>query len=229
MVSTEYKSIAEYFYKAVDSAKRFFGKKFRYIHYSSYKLYQKDIISKFHVDFEQEVFNLYHSGNNGLGKSAVKKFMWIAILFALIVFILFKILLSVFFTTDEVSAKNDVNTTKTRAENLNNLYKNIETIENNNLDYYYYTFSCIDNFCSFQNSTDLFRYELLTFLISKTKVLFEIKRSHLKGLISYDFVLKDDVFKPLNITFRQKGKTDETLNSSFGDFGFNPTGSTSKK
>ena len=93
LVSNEYKTIAEYFYKAVDSSKRFFSKKFRYIQYSSYKLYQKDIISKFLVDFEQEIFNLYHSGNNGIGKSAVKKFMWIGILLALIVFILFKVLI----------------------------------------------------------------------------------------------------------------------------------------
>ena len=44
LVSNEYKKVAEYFYKAVDSAKRFFSKKFRYIQYSGYKLYQKDII-----------------------------------------------------------------------------------------------------------------------------------------------------------------------------------------
>lgn len=225
LVSNEYKKVAEYFYKAVDSAKRFFSKKFRYIQYSGYKLYQKDIIKKFHVNFEQEVFNLYHSGNNGLGKSAVKKFMWIALFFALIVFILFKILISLFFSS-EVETNADLNKTQKIQTNFSKNSPKFEDIKfvQTDSDSFYYTFSCIDYLCSFKNSDDLFEKTLLDNLISKTEVLFNTSRTHVKGLITYSYLLKDDVFKPLNITFKQKGKTDEKeiyKPNAVGGFGFN--------
>lgn len=75
-----YKNVAEFFYKAADSSKRFFSKKFRYSQYTTSGLYSKDLISKIHIDFDENVFKLYHSGNSGLGKSAVKKFFIIALI-----------------------------------------------------------------------------------------------------------------------------------------------------
>ncbi|MDY3776400.1 MAG: zonular occludens toxin domain-containing protein, partial [Campylobacter sp.] len=238
LVSNEYKTIAEYFYKAVDSSKRFFSKKFRYIQYASYKLYQKDIISKFHVDFEQEIFNLYHSGNNGIGKSAVKKFMWIGILLALIVFILFKVLISVFLTPDEVeeidekSIKQDANYTIKNTENFR-IKKELEKLKEKNVDdLFYYSFTCYENLCSFSGSIDLFRYEILVHLMGTTEQVFSLRRSSgLKGGVTYEVLLKNDVFKPLNITYTQ-GKTDEkTFNNDFSgpDFGLGSFGNSSKK
>lgn len=238
LVSNEYKTIAEYFYKAVDSSKRFFSKKFRYIQYSSYKLYQKDIISKFLVDFEQEIFNLYHSGNNGIGKSAVKKFMWIGILLALIVFILFKVLISVFLTPDEVekidekAIKQDSNYTIKNTENFR-IKKELEKLKEKNVDdLFYYSFTCYENLCSFSGSIDLFRYEILVHLMGTTEQVFSLKRSSgLKGGVTYEVLLKNDVFKPLNITYTQ-GKTDEkTFNNDFSspDFGLGSFGNSNKK
>lgn len=232
LVSTEFKSVAECFYKAVDSSKRFFSKKFRYIEYSSYKLYQKDIISKFHVDFEQEIFNLYHSGNNGLGKSAVKKFMWFGILLVLIVFILFKILISVFLTPDEVekidevkATKQDTNTTF-KPENFSKTRKELEKAKENKDENFYYQFSCFNYQCSFKNSTDLFEQTLLELMLNKSEVLYKGSRTHTKGLVTWTYLVKGEVFKPLKIKYlndeRKKGKTDEKDSFELGSFGFKP-------
>ena len=204
LVSNEYKTIAEYFYKAVDSSKRFFSKKFRYIQYASYKLYQKDIISKFHVDFEQEIFNLYHSGNNGIGKSAVKKFMWIGILLALIVFILFKVLISVFLTPDEAeeidekAIKQDSNYTIKNTEN-SRIKKESVKLKENNEESFYYQFSCYNYQCSFKNSTDLFEQTLLEQMLNKSEILYKGSRTHTKGLVTWTYLVKGEVFKPLKI------------------------------
>lgn len=231
LVSNEYKTIAEYFYKAVDSSKRFFSKKFRYIQYSSYKLYQKDIISKFLVDFEQEIFNLYHSGNNGIGKSAVKKFMWIGILLALIVFILFKVLISVFLTPDEVektdekAIKQDSNYTIKNTENFR-IKKELEKLKENKDENFYYEFSCFNYQCSFKNSTDLFEQTLLEQMLNKSEILYKGSRTHTKGLVTWTYLVKGEVFKPLKIKYlndeRKKGKTDEKDNFELGSFGFKP-------
>ncbi|MCI7501334.1 MAG: zonula occludens toxin [Campylobacter sp.] len=232
LVSNEYKTIAEYFYKAVDSSKRFFSKKFRYIQYASYKLYQKDIISKFHVDFEQEIFNLYHSGNNGIGKSAVKKFMWIGILLALIVFILFKVLISVFLTPDEAentdevkSIKQDSNYTIKNTEN-SRIKKELEKLKENKDENFYYQFSCFNYQCSFKNSTDLFEQTLLEQMLNKSEILYKGSRTHTKGLVTWTYLVKGEVFKPLKIKYlndeRKKGITDEKDNFELGSFGFKP-------
>lgn len=232
LVSNEYKTIAEYFYKAVDSSKRFFSKKFRYIQYASYKLYQKDIISKFHVDFEQEIFNLYHSGNNGIGKSAVKKFMWIGILLALIVFILFKVLISVFLTPDEAEntdevkpIKQDSNYTIKNTEN-SRIKKELGKLKENNDESFYYQFSCYNYQCSFKNSTDLFEQTLLEQMLNKSEILYKGSRTHTKGLVTWTYLVKGEVFKPLKIKYlndeRKKGKTDEKDNFELGSFGFKP-------
>ncbi|MDY4013887.1 MAG: hypothetical protein SOY61_09390, partial [Campylobacter sp.] len=217
---------------------RFFSKKFRYIQYASYKLYQKDIISKFHVDFEQEIFNLYHSGNNGIGKSAVKKFMWIGILLSLIVFILFKVLISVFLTPDEAEEidekpiKQDSNYTIKNTENSRIKKESVKLKEKNVDDLFYYSFTCYENLCSFSGSIDLFRYEILVHLMGTTEQVFSLRRSSgLKGGVTYEVLLKNDVFKPLNITYTQ-GKTDEkTFNNDFSgpDFGLGSFGNSSKK
>lgn len=233
LVSNEYKKVAEFFYKAVDSSKRFFSKKFRYFQYSSYKLYQKDLISKFHVDFEQEIFNLYHSGNDGIGKSAVKKFAFIAFLIFVFVFIIFKIFISAFFTPDQKEQKSDLNTTKNTQIQRNSRILDKSSVKErlNPATLYYYTFTCIENYCSFENSTDRFRYEILYHLMSKTNISYQIKRSNgLKNSVSYDVLLEDDVFQALNIKFNDKGNADEkNSNSSFFGLGGSSTSYSNQK
>ena len=65
-----------------------------------------------------------------------------------------------------------------------------------------------------------------------TEQLFRLRRSSgLKGGVTYEFLLKNYVFKPLNITYTQ-GKTDEkTFNNDFSspDFGLGSFGNSGKK
>lgn len=109
LVNNEYKRVAEFFYKAVPPASRLFVSKFRYIQYSSYKMYQKDVIQGggYTLPALKDVFAMYQSGAKNNAKSVVKKYLYIAIipLFLLIPFSVF--FMSLF--TDHKKIDNEKN------------------------------------------------------------------------------------------------------------------------
>lgn len=77
LVSNEYKRVAEFFYKALDSGKRISKNSFRYAQFSSYKMYGKDLVFRFSLKANQEVFNLYQSGKSSSNKSFLLKFLFL--------------------------------------------------------------------------------------------------------------------------------------------------------
>lgn len=226
LVAPCYKNVAEFFYKASDSSHRLFSKKFRYSQYTTANLYKKDLIKKIHIDFDEKIFNLYHSGNNGLGKSAVKKFFLIAFVLFIFCFIIFKVIMSVFFTPDTQNIKQPENKISSQAQNLpkndlsqyvKNFNQNLENKER--LLSYYFVFTCSYSYCIFENSINEYDRDLIFKLIHDTRILYRSARQLTSGLIKYSFLLENDVFKPLKIEY--KGKTDEknSDNSIFAGFG----------
>lgn len=81
----------------------------------------------------------------------------------------------------------------------------------------------------FDNSDDLFDLRLLSYLLSKTEILYKIDSNKSKNSVETNIIIKDDVFKVLNITFNtnknSKGLTDDFKNPSFtsGSSSFLPT------
>lgn len=226
LVAPCYKNVAEFFYKASDSSHRLFSKKFRYSQYTTANLYKKDLIKKIHIDFDEKIFNLYHSGNNGLGKSAVKKFFLIAFVLFIFCFIIFKVIMSVFFTPDTQNIKQPENKISSQAQNspkndlsqyVKNFNQNLENKER--LPSYYFVFTCSYSYCIFENSINEYDRDLIFKLIYDTRILYRSARQLTSGLIKYSFLLENDVFKPLKIEY--KGKTDEknSDNSIFAGFG----------
>lgn len=226
LVAPCYKNVAEFFYKASDSSHRLFSKKFRYSQYTTANLYKKDLIKKIHIDFDEKIFNLYHSGNNGLGKSAVKKFFLIAFVLFIFCFIIFKVIMSVFFTPDTQNIKQPENKISSQAQNspkndlsqyVKNFNQNLENKER--LHSYYFVFTCSYSYCIFENSINEYDRDLIFKLIHDTRILYRSNRQLTSGLIKYSFLLENDVFKSLKIEY--KGKTDEknSDNSIFAGFG----------
>lgn len=230
LVNNEYKRIAEFFYRAVDSSKRFFSKKFRYIQYSNYKLYQKDIIKTFHIDFNQEIFNLYHSGQNGLGTSFVKKYLFISLIifgFCIVAFAIFVNSITPDTPKKDIQNSNIQNTIElpiTKNNTFGQITKKINTSE-----IFYYEINCINLICSFPNSNDKFDKRAIKFLLNQTEILYEIKKYNISNVETSIYFLKDDVFKALNIKFNDEGNTDEKDNSLFSNFGSNNTSRSDKK
>lgn len=226
LVAPCYKNVAEFFYKASDSSHRLFSKKFRYSQYTTANLYKKDLIKKLHIDFDEKIFNLYHSGNNGLGKSAVKKFFLIAFVLFIFCFIIFKVIMSAFFTPDTQNIEKKENKISSQAQNspkndlsqyVKNFNQNLENKER--LLSYYFVFTCSYSYCIFENSINEYDRDLIFKLIHDTRILYRSNRQLTSGLIKYSFLLENDVFKPLKIEY--KGKTDEknSDNSIFAGFG----------
>lgn len=226
LVAPCYKNVAEFFYKASDSSHRLFSKKFRYSQYTTANLYKKDLIKKIHIDFDEKIFNLYHSGNNGLGKSAVKKFFLIAFVLFIFCFIIFKVIMSVFFTPDTQNIEKKENKISSQAQNspkndlsqyVKNFNQNLENKER--LLSYYFVFTCSYSYCIFENSINEYDRDLIFKLIHDTRILYRSSKQLTSGLIKYSFLLENDVFKSLKIEY--KGKTDEknSDNSIFAGFG----------
>ena len=226
LVAPCYKNVAEFFYKASDSSHRLFSKKFRYSQYTTANLYKKDLIKKLHIDFDEKIFNLYHSGNNGVGKSAVKKFFLIAFVLFIFCFIIFKVIMSAFFTPDTQNIEKKENKISSQAQNspkndlsqyVKNFNQNLENKER--LLSYYFVFTCSYSYCIFENSINEYDRDLIFKLIHDTRILYRSNRQLTSGLIKYSFLLENDVFKSLKIEY--KGKTDEknSDNSIFAGFG----------
>lgn len=221
LVAPCYKNVAEFFFKASDSSHRLFSKKFRYSQYTTANLYKKDLIKKIHVDFDEKIFCLYHSGNNGLGKSAVKKFFLIALFFLFFAFIVFKIILSIFFSPEKIEVnKNDKNVPSSHIQNnpnVNYINKLNKKDDKKILDSYYFSFHCFGSSCIFENSIDTYDKDLIFYLLKETKIIHSSSVNLVRGFIKYSFILEENVFKPLNIKY--KGKTDEkNSNSIFSGF-----------
>ncbi len=192
LISNEYKRIAENFIKAVDSSKRLFKNKFRYMLYGSYKMYQKDVMQKFHVPYMKEVFNLYHSGQNASQKSFVRKFLYVSLFLFITLSIYFYFFVQSF-NSDEASAPTD---TQPQA----NLSQSDESKDNKSLFNasnpnpneppigYIYQIHCFYDRCSIQNGTyDHFDQRYLNFIFLRSPPKFSVRSFKGKG-ITYFFV-----------------------------------------
>ena len=216
LISNEYKRIAEHFLKAVDSAKRLFKNKFRYILYGSYKMYQKDVMQKFHIPYLQEVFNLYHSGQLSSQKSFVRKFFYIA----LFVFIALSIYFYFFLKSLSSNVSDDqqdypgqisqpIQAAETRPahqpKSASQTQDKIQTPQT-----YIYNFSCIDDVCRFTNEKYTFPYGFISHAISGSKPLYFYSTTKNKYITEYFIVLGSDVLEPLKqISNFYKGAVNE--------------------
>ena len=202
LISNEYKRIAEHFLKAVDSAKRLFKNKFRYILYGSYKMYQKDVMQKFHIPYLQEVFNLYHSGQSSSQKSFVRKFFYIAlfVFIALSIYFYFfiKSLTSDVSDDDQSSNKTQISQPIQAAEpRPAHQPKPTSQTQNQPSQTYIYNLSCIDDVCRFANEKYTFPYGFISHIISGSKPLYFYSITKDKYITEYFIVLGSDVLEPL--------------------------------
>ena len=101
LVNSEYKRVAEYFYKAIPARFRVRKDIFKYIQYSTFGMYDKDKIGVDSVKTEQRIFDLYVSGSDSNGKSIIHKYILFALLSLLICFI------SVFFLFDTIVPESE--------------------------------------------------------------------------------------------------------------------------
>ncbi len=87
LVNSKYKAFTEFFYKAHASSMKLFKSTFTYSIFVNSRMSQNAKSGTEKIKFNQEVFNLYHSGDNQKSKNVILRFIMIALFFLVLVFI----------------------------------------------------------------------------------------------------------------------------------------------
>jgi zona occludens toxin len=155
LVNDEYKRTAEYFYRAIPQRLRLNKNVFKYRSYSSYQMYQKDILGTESLKVIPEYFKLYVSGDSPKTKSILHKYLF----FILIALLFVAYAINKFFnqfstetptetpTQKEITQNENLSKTQT-IENSNLPIQDIKTQINQNLKLF--KFNCFDYFCYYK-------------------------------------------------------------------------------
>jgi len=118
LVHTQYKSNAEYFYKAIPPSARLSTKKFRYTQYRNSRMAMNGKIRDFTIPALQEIYNMYVSGAENNSKSVVKKFLYIGGFMSIFLIIGIYMFISSF--KENVSSDNNITNVQNESINSNN-------------------------------------------------------------------------------------------------------------
>lgn len=223
LVSTRYKTIAEFFYQALPNAKKINTSKFKYRQFISYKMYKSDKINDFTLPAQKEVFSLYVSGAKNNSKSVINRYLFVSSLLLILFIFLLSLLKNYIFSSSDNKETNEKLTNNNQISSSNIYYNNISDINNNNMQY-------LNNLNSFsinkENSNNLFIYKIFCFNKSICKIDNEVTISYKafkyiaenSNYLYFDEVLENDknytqttliydyeIFKNL----KKKGKKDE--------------------
>ena len=231
LVPNEYKRIAEFFYKAVDSGKRLFSKKFRYIQYSNYRMYQNSIIQggALNIPFSTEIFNLYHSGNDTKIKSFVQKYLIFA--FLLVLLAIFAFIFTIFSFTPKTDPANGgdggnaelgvwvgggvASSNGGGSETGLHIAKEpLNTNELNLKDGFAVLIVCYNNFCEISKDYEVFPMSYLTALLKEYEPIYSQRIKSLNS-IKYFFVFEENIFT--NLMKNQGVSYEKNNNVGFAD------------
>ena len=220
LVPNEYKRIAEFFYRAVDSGKRLFSKKFRYIQYSNYRMYNNSIIQggALNIPFSNEIFNLYHSGNDTKIKSFVQKYLifaFLLVIFAISAFI---------FTISSFGGSQKTEGNSVRVGGGVNVVNGGGTLGvgepivkeplNNLKDGFAVLIVCYNNFCEISKDYEVFPVSYLTALLKEYEPIYSQRIKSLNS-IKYFFVFEENIFT--NLMKNQGVSYEKNNNVGFAD------------
>lgn len=138
LISNEYKRIAEFFYKALDSSKRLFKTKLRYVQFSSYKMYKKDLVpgGAFSLPLNKEVFNLYQSGKDSTAKPFIHKIVITISILSLVLILAFFWFKSFFVAESDNNISLETNLTTLKIdENSSSLNKALSSLNDFNISH----------------------------------------------------------------------------------------------
>lgn len=164
LVNTEYKRVAEYFYKAIPSRFRMSKNTFKYIQYSTAGMYEKDKIGVDTVKANKKIFSLYVSGSDSNGKSIIHKYIIMAVIalfscFVFIYYLMASINPNEQETINEETQINNLESSQNLSsnENQSNLVTPAAAPEQTQDNLKLFKFNCFKTFCyyQFQNKTTL--------------------------------------------------------------------------
>lgn len=225
LVDKGYKAIAEYFYKALPAAVRLFKNSFRYQQFTSYQMYQKDLINRkgIHIPLLPQVFALYKSGDMTSNKSYVRKFIYISLFIMALTFIGFNFFIDYIKGDIPEPVKNDINLTNEFNSAVNQI--NTILVDDNKTNHHIYIISCLNDECSITNK-DKDRFltiskSYLYFLLTDSKPIYNEQIKGFKGDDKVFIVFEHDIFNHLKIkgvSDDKKGNNTDMYNPEFSFF-----------
>lgn len=194
LIDTGYKAVAEYFYRAVEPARRLITNRLRYQQFISYRMNQNDMIKGggFTLPALSEVFDLYVAGSKEKGSSIVVKFFGLAVVLCVFCFLAFYRFYSLFKPVDEPAPAPDTQSNQpieTASGNSTKALFNASVPNPNEPPIgYIYQIYCFYDRCSIQNGTyDHFDQRYLNFIFLRSPPKFSVRSFKGKGII-YFFV-----------------------------------------
>ena len=194
LIDTGYKAVAEYFYRAVEPARRLITNRLRYQQFISYRMNQNDMIKGggFTLPALNEVFDLYVAGSKEKGSSIVVKFFGLAVVLCVFCFLAFYRFYSLFKPADEPAPAPDTQSNQPIETGSSNSTKALFNASNPNSNEppigYIYQIYCFYDRCSIQNGTyDHFDQRYLNFIFLRSPPKFSVRSFKGKG-ITYFFV-----------------------------------------
>lgn len=218
LVATGYKSIAEFFFRAVPASRRLFSKKFKYFQYTSYKMYDKDLISNtgIHIPFKDEVFNLYYSGSASNQKSYVKIYLYLFLFFILLsAFTLYIFVEFVLSDDSKQEIKNDVNIT-THYPSITNKKNNFNQNINSSENIYFYIIRCYKDDCFLDNDTNKFTLKQFYYIIQNNEFVYQETTREYKNQFKFILGSKKPIFD--NYIFHKGIKNETDFSNSNSNF-----------
>lgn len=224
LINSEYKRIANYFYRAVDSSRRFFSKKFRYVLYSSHQLFKKDILNTINVPFSDEIFNLYHSGDAVSSKSYVRFYLLLFLVIIAVLCVAFYFLVNSFSSDSDTSVSSDPvqpleshqSSQQPRSYQPSSQQKQPK-LDSISQSTYIYNLICINEICHFINQRYTFPFSYVSFIISSSKPLYFYpitKNSHFtEYFLVFDTPALDDLVQTSN-KFNKKDVSNESFKTT---------------
>ncbi|MBQ9293261.1 MAG: zonula occludens toxin [Campylobacter sp.] len=195
LIDTGYKAVAEYFYKAVEPARRLITSRFRYQQFSSYKMNGVDLIKGggFTLPAIDEVFKMYVAGEKTKGSSIVVKFFALALILAFITFVAFNLYIKTLSPKNEEIKEEPIKQiqTQTIQEPIKEEKKENEILP------FIYEVRCYYETCKISDKYEKFDLSYLSFLLSRSPPEFAKRKAMSKGVLIYIVGFKKPVFENL--------------------------------
>jgi zona occludens toxin len=218
LIDKKYLSFIETMYVALPSSKRLFSfnfmglnlLKFRYRKYASYQEYHANIIGTDSIPFLKEVYELYNSGGNTVGKSAVGRFTLPLIIMIIVTFIGYKFVSDRFSKKEPEPVQNQEQINPQPKENKA-INRDIPVINTNNT---FFIADCFSNSCHFQNTNTTFKKDTMMVFVNKfeCKILVNeiISNNYSQYILSCSEKFSEllDKFKTKNNGVKQDEKDD---------------------
>ena len=179
---------------------------------------QCDRVNSFNINipFDQEVFNLYHSGANSQSKSIVKFFVLLAVVLVVITAFLFIYFFDSSFTSnyekDEPIKSESIQTTQSNPPAPKP--STISLTKPELKPTYIYQFTCIDDICRFNDNHHTFPYSYISYLILDSKPIYFTQISKNSDYVEYFLVFNSPILDDLISNLNKKGVSDEKDNIS---------------